>query len=66
MGFETKVLDIVAEVLGNDRSAEFSYGSMFVDCTARQAAKIETALSEVLSCGIIVTPGPNEFSFDFV
>ena len=66
MGFETKVLDIVAEVLENDHSAEFSYGSMFVDCTARQAAKIETALAETLSCGVIVTPGKEEFAFDFV
>jgi hypothetical protein len=66
MGFETKVLDIVAEVLENNNSAEFSYGSMFVDCTARQAAKIETALSEILNCSVVVTPGAEEFAFDFV
>lgn len=66
MGFETKVLSIVADILENDRSAEFAYGSMFVECTASQAAKIETALSEILSCGIVVSPGPNEFAFDFV
>ena len=66
MGFETKVLSIVADILENDRSAEFAYGSMFVECTASQAAKIETALNEVLSCGIIVSPGPKDFAFDFV
>ena len=66
MGFETKVLSIVAEILDNDRSAEFSYGSMFVDCTASQAAEIETTLLEVLSCGIIVSPLRDEFAFDFV
>lgn len=67
MGFETKVLSIVADILENDRSADFYSGSMFVDCTASQAAKIETKLLEVLSCGIIVSPNPfNKFAFDFV
>jgi len=66
MGFETKVLSIVADVLENDRSANFYNGSMFVDCTARQAAEIETTLLEILNCGIVVTPLREEFAFDFV
>jgi hypothetical protein len=66
MGFETKVLSIVADILETTRSADFYNGSMFVDCTASQAAEIETTLLEVLSCGIIVSPLRNEFAFDFV
>ena len=66
MGFETKVLSIVADVLENDRSANFYNGSMFVDCTASQAAEIETTLLDILSCGIIVSPCNGEFAFDFV
>ena len=66
MGFETKVLDIVAEVLENNRSAEFFYGTMFVDCTPRQAAKIETALIDAMNLRMIVSQSNSEFSFDFV
>ena len=66
MGFETKVLSIVADILEDDRSADLYSGSMFVDCTASQAAEIETTLLEVLSCGIIVSPLRDEFAFDFV
>ena len=66
MGFETKVLSIVADVLENDRSADFYNGSMFVECTARQAAEIETTLLDILSCGIVVSSCSGVFAFDFV
>ena len=68
MGFEKVVLNQVAEVLQNDNSASFCSGTLFVNCSAREAARIETALSEVTHGGIVVSPigQTGEFAFDFV
>ena len=67
MGFETKVLAEVATVLGRERAASFTNGTMFVDCTVSEAVKIETALLEnVLTCGIILSRVGDESAFDFV
>lgn len=68
MGFETVVLNKVAKVLKNDNSASFAYGTLFVNCTPKEAAKIETALSKIPGTGIIVTAQGNtgEVSFDFI
>ena len=41
-------------------------GTLFVECNASNAAKIETALIEKLKCGVIVSKVGPEFSFDFV
>jgi hypothetical protein len=64
MGFEKVVLDRVANVLGNDGKADFAYGTLFVDCTAQEAAKIETALNQISH--VIVSKTPAEYVFDFV
>lgn len=66
MGFETVVLENVAEVLERDNAASFAYGTMFVDCTAREAAQLETMFNELMGASVIVTPGATEYSFDFV
>jgi len=66
MGFEKRVLDKVADVLGDAKSAEFTCGTLFVDCSATEAAKIETMLIELTRGGIIVSKTPAEFAFDFV
>ena len=69
MGFETVVLDKVAKVLKSDNRASFAYGTLFVNCTPKEASKIETVLFKVTSGGIIVTAqknGTDEFSFDFI
>jgi hypothetical protein len=65
MGFEKVVLDKVEDVLGTDNLAYFAYGTLAVECSAREAAKIETALAEVVNCGIIVSSAGDEFLFDF-
>lgn len=65
MGFEKVVLDKVEDVLGTDNLAYFAYGTLAVECSAREAAKIETALAEVVNCGIIVSSAGDEFMFDF-
>lgn len=64
MGFETVVLDRVATVLGEDNKASFAYGTLFVNCTAEEAAKIETSLNKMTK--VIVSKTPAEFAFDFV
>jgi len=38
---------------------------LFVECTPREATKIETALLKVVNCGVIVSPVAGEFAFDF-
>jgi len=67
MSFEKRVLSVVSKVLKQDDTASFAYGTLFVpEITAKEAAKIETALIEEFRCGVIVTPCANEFAFDFV
>lgn len=66
MGFEKRVLDVVAEVLKSDNSAAFTCGTLFVECTAKEAAKVETALLEATACGVVVSGVGTEFAFDFV
>ena len=66
MGFETIVLENVAEVLERDHAAEFFCGTMFVTCTAREAASLETMFNELMCQSVIVASTPNEFSFDFI
>lgn len=67
MSFEKQVLAVVGKVLKQDDTAAFAYGTLFVpEITAKEAAKIETALIENFKCGVIVSKTPNEFAFDFV
>jgi len=66
MGFETIVLENVTEVLERDHAAEFFCGTLFVDCTAREATKLETMFNELMGQSVIVASTPNEFSFDFI
>jgi hypothetical protein len=70
MAFEKTVLEQVRKVMNTTESsnwcAEFKYGTLFVECTAREAAKIETRLLKMLNCGIIVSNIDGEFAYDFV
>jgi hypothetical protein len=67
MGFESRVIQVVEEVLERPRSASFFKGTLFVDCSAEEAAQIETfLLDNTVTCGIMVSPLRNEFAFDFV
>lgn len=66
MGFEKVVLNEVVEVLGEDVNASFTCGTLFVECSTRDAVRLETALLEKLSCGIILSRVGNESSYDFV
>lgn len=70
MGLEKRVLENVRKVMNRtDASnwyAEFKYGTLFVECNAKQAAKIETMLIETLKAGVIVSKIDEEFAFDLV
>lgn len=67
MGFETRVLNAVAEYLGSDQAAEFYSGTLFVDCTATEALAIGRALEKIVLGGIKICAQDNgEYSFDFV
>jgi hypothetical protein len=66
MGFEKVVLAEVAKVVKADNKASFTCGTLFVECSVKEAVKIETALLKKLSCGIILSRVGDESSFDFV
>jgi hypothetical protein len=66
MGFEKTILNKVSEVINQERKACFYNGSLFVECTAAQAAMVETALIEITRSGVIVSKMQDEFIFDFV
>ncbi len=65
MNFESRVLDVVAKVIPMEQYAKFTAGTLFVECTPREASKLESALIEALACGVIVSPIEGEFAFDF-
>ena len=54
-----------AATIVDREDVNFYGGSMFVFCDSKQAAKIETALIDVLKCGVIVSKVGSEFAFDF-
>jgi len=70
MGLEKQVLANVRKVMDTtDASnwyAEFKYGTLFVECTAKHAAKIESMLIKTIGAGVIVSKAGDEFAFDFV
>ena len=67
MGFETVVLNKVAKVLGDDKSASFEYGTLFVNCEESEARKVFHTLSKDYGLGKVrVSKTPLEFAFDFV
>lgn len=66
MAFEKMVLDVVATVLKSDKQASFTCGTLFVECSVREAIKIETSLLKILGCGIILSRVGDESAFDFV
>ena len=65
MGFEKRVLDQVAKVVGEGKAA-FTNGTLFVECSIPEAVKIESALLEYVDCGIILSRVGDESAYDFV
>lgn len=65
MGFEKRVLDVVAKVVGEGK-ASFTSGTLFVECSVRDAVRVESALLEYVDCGIILSRVGDESAFDFI
>ena len=65
MSFEKVVLAEVAKIV-DTAPASFTCGTLFVECSVKEAVKLETALLKKLNCGIILSRVGNESSFDFV
>ena len=68
MGFETKVLAVVEEIMGNTNSAGFAFGTLFVGTFDKSEAKrIHKALSEMTSAKVVMTYNKqaSEYSYDF-
>ena len=65
MGFEKRVLNVVAKVVGEGK-AEFTNGTLFVECSVPEAVRIESALLEYVDCGIILSRVGDESAYDFV
>jgi hypothetical protein len=65
MGFEKRVLDVVAKVVGEGKAA-FTNGTLFVECSIPEAVRIESALLEYVDCGIILSRVGDESAYDFV
>lgn len=67
MGFEKVVLNKVKNVLGEDVSAEFAYGSLFVACTEDEARTLFHRLYKDMDGKVRVSRTfAKEFAFDFV
>jgi hypothetical protein len=65
MEFDQWVMDVADNICPDADSVEMFNGTLFIaGCTARQAAKLESAIINH-GMNVIVTPG-NEYSFDFV
>jgi hypothetical protein len=65
MEFDQWVMDVADNICPDADNIEMFNGTLFIaGCTARQAAKLESAIINH-GMNVIVTPG-NEYSFDFV
>ena len=66
MSFETKVMAVVEEVLGESIVNGFTYGTLFVCCMPDEARKLARRLNKEFG-NIQVTPqcGHMEYAFDF-
>ena len=68
MGFEKRILNEVEDVLERDRSASFTCGCLFVDCTEQEARKVFHRLSQEFGLGKVQVNGPiqGEYAYDFL
>ena len=69
MGFEKTVLTKVADVLGTDQSAEFSFGTLFVTCTEAEARRVFHRLCHDFGVDLVQVSKSErspEYAFDFM
>ena len=66
MKFEAVVLRKVAEILGNDTSASFDYGTLFVKCSEEDACAVLDRLMKDYNNRVEMNKTPAEYAFDFI
>ena len=66
MKFEAVVLRKVAEILGNDTSASFDYGTLFVKCSEEDARAVLDRLMKDYNNRVEMNKTPAEYAFDFI
>jgi len=67
MGFETVVLDKVANIIGSEKCAHFFCGTLFVECDENQARKVFHKLSKEQGVGRVqISQVGTEYAYDFV
>jgi hypothetical protein len=67
MGFEKIVLNKVESVLGTTDTANFAYGSLFVECTENEARQVYHRLSKDMFGKVRISKSEKspEYVFDF-
>ncbi len=69
MGFETKVLAVVEEIMGDTDSAGFAYGTLWVGTFDKTEAKRILKALNAMNVGKVVmtfNKQVDEYSYDFV
>lgn len=66
MKFEAIVLRKVADILGNDTSASFDYGTLFVKCSEEDARAVLERLMKDYNNRVEMNKTPAEYAFDFI
>ena len=67
MQFETQVINKIAPFLDSGERAEFSYGSLFVECSEKTARSVFHKLSHDAGLGKVkISKTTAEYIFDFV
>lgn len=66
MKFEAVVLRKVADILGNDTSASFDYGTLFVKCSEEDARAVLERLMKDYNNRVEMNKTPAEYAFDFI
>ena len=67
MAFETQVINNIASFLESGERAEFSYGSLFVECSEKTARSVFHKLCEESGLGKVkISKTAVEYVFDFV
>ena len=66
MGFETVVLDKVANVLKSDNQAYFAYGTLFVTAPEHEARSVFSMLCREYDFKVKPSKVGDEFAYDFI
>ena len=66
MGFETVVLGQVAEVLGTDKLASFTCGTLFLSCSETHARRVFSMLCKEYDFKVSPSKVGDQFAYDFV